>query len=472
MKSLRRSAVAAGALTCAAVVWTRGADASGFASQRIGGEDGSVVATNPTALYFNPGGLGFSKGSQLGLYFSGALRHVTWTHAAAATDTNPDPAIAQGANTGEAHLFNIFGGPSFGGSIKLGNLVLGGGFFAPFFGSAHWSQNDTLSAAGKQKYPFAADGVQRWFGIDASLGVLYFTAGAAYRLGPLSIGATGNFISSFISTVQAKSLGGAGLPDTTHEGRAGLDVNGFNGSFAAGAMLEAVPDQVWIGGSYQAQPGLGQQSLDGTLAASQLVGPPLISRVTLYQSLPDVIRGGVRYRPKGTRFEFRLFGDYTRWSVLKTQCLTLEHDPCTVDSTGADVSAQKGIQANYRRNWNDTYGGRLGVSYWVKPEIELQAGGGYETAAVPDSTMSPDLTDANNIAATLGARFMLLEALYFGVSYTHLQYLNRDNTGKSTLALQDAANNVYWSVPTVIGDGGGQYTQWIDELSVNLEALF
>jgi hypothetical protein len=55
-------------------------------------------------------------------------------------------------------------------------------------------------------------------------------------------------------------------------------------------------------------------------------------------------------------------------------------------------------------------------------------------------------------------------------SYTQIQYMNRDNTGKSTL--NTLPNGVQISVPTVEEDGGGKYTQWIGIFTGNLEAMF
>src|SRR5882757_4840065 len=109
MKSIQRSAVL---LTAAAAAYgfSRPAFASGFAAARFGGEHGTVNATNPTALYYNPAGIAFSEGTHLFLDGSLAIRHETWEHALAPTD-KPDPVGGEGANTGTAKLFNVFGGP-------------------------------------------------------------------------------------------------------------------------------------------------------------------------------------------------------------------------------------------------------------------------------------------------------------------------------------------------------------------------
>lgn len=468
MKSLRRCVVGAGALALATAGGTREAKAAGFAATNIGGEQGSVVATNPTALYYNPAGMAFAKGSQLGLYGTLVLRSASWQRPGnPATDT-PDPPDAQGANTGTAHLFNAFGGPTIGGTLKLGNLVLGAGFFAPFYGRAHWANNDAFENS--SKYPLAAAGVQRWFSIDGATSILYFTAGAAYRLGPLSIGATGNFISSTVNTTTAKNPLGNGIPDTSSEGRAFLDAHTFNGSFAVGVMLEAVPDQLWIGASYQAQPGLGEQSLKGQLQISSTTSGTNVFPVDFRETLPDIWRAGVRWRLKHAPLEFRVFGDRTDWSKFKSQCLVIQGNPCDINADGSDNTPSAPVQLFIPRDWNNTYGGRVGLSWWVVPTVELLIGAGYETGASPDATLAPDIPDANNVQGTLGARFRLTESLFLTASYTHIQYFTRNNIGKSTLAANPDGTPVMY--PSVEEDAGGIYKAWIGTMTGNLEALF
>jgi long-chain fatty acid transport protein len=467
MKSLRRCVVSAGAAALAMAGGAREAKAAGFAATNAGGEQGTVVATNPMALYYNPAGIAFAKGSQLGLYGQLALRSASFERTQAPSDI-PDPSDAQGANVGKASLFNAFGGPAIGGSLKIGNLALGAGFFAPFYGRAHWGQNDSFDNTAK--YPLAAAGVQRWFSIDAATTVLYFTAGAAYRFGPLSIGATGNFISTTVNSTTAKNPGGQNVPDTASEGRAFLDAHEYNGSFAGGLMLEAVPEQLWIGASYQAQPGLGPQALKGQFnVTSPSAGMSSNFNINFLQALPDVWRAGIRWRLKGAPLEFRVFGDRTDWSKFKSQCIVLLNQPCNIAPDGSDNTNGGPVQANLRRDWNNTYGGRLGVSWWVVPAVELLFGAGYETAASPDSTLAPDAPDATTIQGTFGARFMLTESLFLTASYTQIQSLTRDNEGKSTLAV-DAGNPVQY--PTTEEDGGGIYKSWIGLLTGNLEALF
>jgi long-chain fatty acid transport protein len=497
MRTFVRS-ILGGCAALLAVVATRDASAAGFAAAHFGGEHGNPVTTNPTALYFNPAGIAFSD-STIDFFVDGelAMRNATWSHTtdppqAGNASLSPQASIG---NTGDAHLFNVFGGPALGATIKVHNFAFGAGFFVPFGGTVSWDKNSSFSenstpvgmvmpsgatCGGNQVCPLAADGVQRWHAIDASLHFIYGTAGAAYKFGPLGIGASFNLINSSIQLKQAHTLGGQ--IDSTVENRGTLDVNGWDVSYGAGAMLEAWKNHLWIGASYQAQPGLGPQQLKGSLkyVAGQAPYYP-DTGVTQYdvyfhESLPDIIRAGVKVKPSSD-LEFRLFGDMTRWSVMKSQCVNLQRagTNCQVYPDGSSAKGST-IFANVPRNWNDTFAIRGGTSYWVQPEIEVFGGLGFETAAAPDSTLEPGAMDANNILIAAGARVKVTPLLYVAASYTHLQFLDRDNNGKSQLYVQSTSqpptNTNYVQVPSLNQDGGGKYTQWIGVFDLNLEAKF
>ena len=221
-----------------------------------------------------------------------ALRQGSWDHGLAPSE-RVDPAGADGANTGRASFRNLFGGPMLGATTRLGQLALGGALLVPFGGRSHWDKNPRFADSA---FPLAADGVQRWHNIDGAITVAYLTLGAAYRLGPLAFGATANLIRTSIEQVQAKNILGNGEPDTTREGRADLAVGGWHGSFGLGVMWEVVPARLWLGASYQAQPGLGEMALSGTLI-TRYEGSTSTFNVTFRQALPDVIRWGARLRP-------------------------------------------------------------------------------------------------------------------------------------------------------------------------------
>jgi long-chain fatty acid transport protein len=446
----------AAALACLTAGAPPPARASGFASAEFAGEHGNVVETNPTALYFNPAGIGFSEGTN---FFAGgvlALRRGSWSHALAASEV-ADPPGAEGADTGQARFSNLFGAPVLGGTARLRRFALGAAFYVPFGGRLSWDQNPKF--AGDPTFGQAVDGVQRWTITHGALTYLYFTAGGAVRLGRLSVGVTGNVIRSAVQLTQAKSFNPALAVDPTQEGRIVIDVSGTQVSFGAGAMLEAIENRLWLGVSYQAQPGLGPITLHGTLDGSFQMASMPTQQIDYTQALPDIIRAGARLRA-APAVEVRVFGDLTRWSRLKTECLSTAGHPCLVFPSGADASGGFTI-SNLRRNWNDTFGVRAGASWWMRPTVELYAGAGFETAAAPAATIDPALPDLNNVRVALGGRVQVGNGWRLGAGLTDVQYFSRDNTGKSTLA--DA------ELPTRRADGGGKYTLWLGLINVSIE---
>lgn len=448
-------------LLLAALLAPRHAAAAGTAIARFGSEHGTVNAQNPTALYYNPGALGFLEGTQLFLDGQLALRSLQWEHPQGQGDVAEPDGFA-GANYGTARALNLFGGPMLGASMQLGRFVVGAAAYAPFGGRVAFDREESFADS---MYPGAADGVARWHAINAQTMSIYGTLGAAYRIGPVSFGVTGNLIFSTLSLDRAQTL--AGTNDITREGRSRLDVSGVHGSFGAGVMVEALPQRLWLSASYQAQPGLGVMQLHGTIEIDPSVpssSEVLRQDVSMYQVLPDIWRVGARWRLSPAT-ELRVAANWTRWSALRTQCVSLRDTPCQVQSNG-DAVPDSGTVQNMRRYWKDTFGARVGASHWIVPSVELFAGTGYETAATPDATLDPVLADANNLAFAAGARVEVLASWFVAASYTHLQFLARDNIGKSALADPDVA------VTTRRPDGGGRYTQWVGILDVNVLKQF
>lgn len=433
------------------------AHAAGFASAEFAGESGTVVSPNPAGLYFNPAAIAFVPGVDV---FAGgvlALRSGSWSHFRSSGEV-PDPAGAEGANVGTAHFTNVFGAPAIAATTRVGDFAFGAGAYVPFGGRMKWSPSEHFLT--DPNYPLAAGGVQRWTLTEGALTHLYSTLGAAVRWDHLAIGLTGNLIYSSITTMQAKSYSATGLPDTTSEGRDRVDVSGWDGSFGLGAMFEAIPDELWFGASYQSRPNIGgEMKLKGTLTLGYQ-GEAAPQPITFIHALPDILRFGVRYKYSQT-LELRLFGDYTRWSVLQGQCISTRDKPCAVSTSGTDITPELTTIQYMARKWNDTFAVRLGLTYELTPDVGLVWGAGYESAATPDTTLDPAMPDAPSVRLALGARVALTHTLTGTLGITGVYSFERDNTGKSTLATYD--------LPARRADGGGIYDLWLAMLSLGLE---
>jgi long-chain fatty acid transport protein len=439
------------------------AHASGVAVARFGGEHGHPTTTNATAVYYNPAGIGLSKNTHLFVDLNLVWR--TQTFQRPSSDT-PEPADAQGANIGEAKLFNVLPAPGLGATTKLGDFALGAAIYSPMGGLASWKQNDAFKD--NPKYPGPVDGVQRWWGTEGELIEIYTTLAAAYEVARgLSFGVSGSLIRSTANTIRARN--GDGSDDIRFEGRSWLDVAGWTWGFGAGVLYEVTPDTFWIGASYTSKPDpfSNEMVLHGTLE-NNFGGKISHDDADLHQDLPDIYRLGVRYRPQRD-LELRLFGDYTRWSQLERQCVTKKDKPCALNPDNSAVNPNDILQ-NQPRDWNDTFGVRVGASLWTNKTTELYSGIGYSSNAVPDSTLEPTLVDFHSITPSLGARFMIADWVGLDLSYTQFFWISRDNVGKSRLSKTASGTNQ----PTAsrIPDAGGKYTQNIGALNVNADFEF
>lgn len=453
------------------------ASAGGFSSARFGGEHGNPAETNPESIYYNPAGFGLSKGTHLTLDSSFVWRSATYDRPAPdASDVLGDTSDADltaraiAANSGEARLDNFLISPMLGVTSDLGldlPLTVGAGFYAPFGGQAVWG-----TVEDDPDFPGAQDGSQRWYTIDGTIRTLAYSLGAAWRFeGPrLSLGLSGNLYQHDVHTIRARNPdGGEGLQDSAgniQEGRSRLEVSGLNFGLAAGLLWEAMPKQLWLGLSYQSQPGFGTMELKGDL--TNVFGPsePQDPQdAILRQELPDVIRLGARYRPMD-ELELRLSANYTRWSVFEEQCVVNADasDPEGACKAVADGGSDSAVILYLPRNWDDTYGVNLGASYWVLPELELIVGGGFDSNAIPDGSLEPALFDMDKFTASAGVRYDFTENVGLMVTGTNVFYSERDTTGTITAeVLQPPARQP---------SSAGVYKQNIFLLNTNLALSF
>jgi long-chain fatty acid transport protein len=465
----RRLAPSCLALVSAAAVLAMAGDAaaSGFATARFGAEHGHPTTDNPTAIYYNPAGIadrtpGKDADFQVRVMLDVnlALRGATYTRGSVPSDA-PVPEGYDAANSGTASLFNVAAAPMAGAIFKIEDLALGVAFHVPFGGASSYSKNQEFE--NDERFAGPVDGVQRWASIDGSLRTMMLSFAAAYDIAKyVSVGAAFNLGFSEVRTVRAREV--LGSNDITTEGRSLIDVSGTHASFGAGVLVEPIPGKLWIGASYQAQPGLGEMKLGGTLT-NNFGGSVAPNEVNLFQELPPIYRLGVRGRPSDD-VELRLFGDVTDWSVLENQCLIdASEDSCEVNERGGGAEGAAVPIVNLKRDWNTAFGVRAGGSYWPEEDVEVYGGLGYDSNAVPDETLEPALTDFHDVSFALGGRFTPADWLAFAVTYTHFIYISRElSDADSTLDEQE--------LPTRVPDFSGEYRQQIGVVNANVELFF
>ena len=430
--------------------------ASGLSAARFGGEHGHPTTDNPTAIYYNPAGIALKPGTRIFLDMNLASRWASYTRGPESISNlgSATPDDAMSANAGTAKLQNVLVSPFFGASSDFGTKIFSAGVAAyfPFGGQAVWGQNSQY--ADNAKYPGAHDGVQRWYTIDGKIRSMYLTGAVAFNIPQigLSIGATGSAIRSETDTIRARNADGTDdLIDPNFnqvkEGRSWLKASGWQGGFGIGAIWNW-QSRLWIGASYTSQPNVvGGMTLKGTLSNNLPPVAPTSFPAELTQTLPDIIRLGFRVKPSD-KFEFRLFADYTRWSVFDKQCVldaTVANRKCNFagadkaladpENFGAGDSVEtNGVIQHLPRFWKDAGGVRAGASYWFVPQLEAYAGLGFDSSAVRPATLDAALMDMNKMSFSLGARWQVIRNLGLALTVTDVAYFKVDTRGKNVLS--------------------------------------
>ena len=483
----RRGAITA--LWLGAFLFAGEVEASGLATARFGGERGTPMQSNATALYYNPGALAAADDG-IGAFvdLNVAWRTASYTRTPIAgceagadgstcdfPQEQPEPGDAAGANNGEAKLTNVAAAPMVGVNLRapIGDdfgIAAAVGFFVPFGGASKWSQNDNFTGS---SYPGPVDGVQRWWSIDGTLRSLFFSAAVAASLTRyVHVGVSAGAALTQVDTIRARTT--PGNNSLAAEGRTWLDANSLDPHLGAGVLVTPLgTGDLRIALSYQAPVGFNGAKVRGFLRKK--IGSGAVQgedqEVDMDVNWPDVVRLGVSYR-FNEDVEARLFGDFTRWSLYDHNCISNAGEECEVldEDTGGrrrgeNVEGTPVPVNNVPRQWNDAFGIRAGMSYWVDPDIELLAGIGYDSSAIPDTTLAPDILDFHDVSVALGARFQFIEELAGMLTYTQFFYIPRD-------IAPDDGQNAQFAPPSTGPSSHGHYEQNIGVVNVNLELSF
>lgn len=359
--------------------------ASGISLGKFGGIYGHANADGGLALYWNPALLSVDPGIFATLDASLVHRKARYFRETGTTD--PDDIAA---NTGKgavntngqlpmlaAGYVHDFGGTNFG---------IAAGVFPSFGGIAEWDRN----ANADPRFPGAIDGPQRWHVIETRLLILHYTLGlsATFKEIGLSIGATGALVSTTLDTVKARNLNrtdslvdGAGF---IQEGRAHFEGDDLGFVFTAGVAYEA--DNVRAGFNYRSGFDL---EVVGPIRQAYATNAPTTEQGQVDLSLPHVMSSAVT--PRFGNFEITLAGEYTVWSVMES------NDVFATD-TGQQI-------LEIPRDLENALGAKLVPGYHIDDSWLVSALVGYDSSAVPDTTIEAGFMDANKVQYGVGGRY-------------------------------------------------------------------
>lgn len=347
----------------------------------------------PSTVFYNPAGLAFLKGFNLAV---GGLAVVP-------SFEYSDP---EGRRPSQKAVFEVTMIPHLYASYTFGeSAAVGFGFNAPFGLSLKWPVG------------FAGEGVTA--GVDMKMPTIH--AGGAFRPIPqVSIGATLRVVPATLEMLQRfQTVSDAG--DLVY-GFAHLGANAVGVGGAFGITARPI-ERLHLGFSYMSR-------IKFTFKGSGAFYPgDGVSDTSVFHDqggqaemvTPDILSFGVGYQfLENLYFEFDF--NYTLWSVYKDLKINFDNDP-------SGVLTSRGVQ---KKNWKDTPTFRLGGEYRPIPAVAVRLGGGYDVSPAPDSTLGPELPDANRVFVNLGGGYQYDPlGLKIDVAYTLVLFRPRTVTSAS-----------------------------------------
>lgn len=348
-------------------------------------------ADDPSAIYYNPAGMTQLRGVQFSI--------GTNLIGGGTSFTSPSGATANGdfggsiANPPPSNLYLTANLKDLGVTV-LGDMTVGLAVVAPFGTNVRWPENGPFATAlTRQTFelidikPTVAYKVNDHLSLGFGVDIYTFS----------SIWGKGQAVTKF------NSSGGPGLPPAGTP----LEINGKDTAAGLNASLLYSPFRntegkplLNVGLQYRSQAVL---SLDGQFLANG----SRVADASTTVVLPQILTGGVAYWPVRNQdhdWKLEVDVDFAGWHSFRN----------------TDVNLSNGSTIGIPRNWTDTFRIMLGTEYkWLRldklPEWEVALRGGYWYAqtAVPSSTFSPGIPDANNNAVSIGLGLLCKEKGHF-----------------------------------------------------------
>jgi len=342
-------------LTCDAYGGGFAVDEQGVAAMGLANAF-AAQSDDPTALFYNPAGIGQLHGTQISLGTTLIAPSTTLENTASGFRTDSTAALFYPTTLYLVHEINQ-------------SLHLGLGVFTPFGLSTEW----------------APDWEGRYVTTFSEINTYYFNPNVTWSPGPRFHVAVGiNYVPSSVTLTNKLEL--TPLPDGESEVTADGDGWGYNV-----AVLAAFSGQNSLGISFRS-PVKVDYTGDAALDPRALFGPPQAVRSAL--TFPPILTIGVANRAIETvTLEADL--QWVGWSSV--QSITIDFD----DPSFTDVTTIK--------NWEDSYSLRLGAEHSRGP-VTFRAGYAYDMTPIPSDMIDPSLPDSDKHAFTLGGGYRFRSA--------------------------------------------------------------
>jgi len=335
-----------------------------------------AVASDPSAIYFNPAGLSQLKGLKV-------MMGATFI-APSTTFRGPAPSINE-----HKMVKQIFYPINLYGSYQLSDkVVVGLGLNNPFGLGTKWPE----------------DWVGRFLATETRLRTFFFTPAVSYKVSDnISIGWGLDFVYGQVLLKRKVDLA-----PFAGEANVKLEGNGTGFGYRFGVLAKPIKD-LSVGFSYRGDVTLNFKGTAETQGPAQLQGNLPSGDVKTSLTTPQNFNFGVAYKVMPDLLLAASL-QYVTWSSYKDLKVDF------VDPKFPDLSSPK--------NWYYSYIVRFGGEYNLLSNLDVRAGLLYDKNPIRDEYVDPTLPDADRLGFTLGAGYKMSN-LTLDFSYMFLRVAER-----------------------------------------------
>ncbi len=393
----------------------------------------AAQADDPSALYYNPAGIAFLKGTQVNLGSTTIFVPSTEFSGTAPLSGNAPNGVGS-ASVNEKAKKDIFIAPAFYATHSFESIPVSIGFAVNAIYPLAKSWDDSSA--------FRAEIM------NIAVKPINFQPTVAYRFDDYNLAvAAGLDITYAIVSLQRKAYSpDPSVPNSAYElGNMGLDGTATDFGWNAGLKWKPLPS-LSFGVAYRSEVELkikGNANFEATSpagfsilglttgATSNYSRARAVSGVSSTIVLPDSLVLGVAWQPT-EKITLEFDAERTGWSSMKK--LEFQFD---------------GPQfANFNNkpkplNWEDAWCYKVGGQYALTKNIDLRAGYMYDTNPIPDSTIGPVLPDSDRHSFSIGQGFHN-EHFSLDLAYMWTHFVDR-TVSNQNMAELTGANGTYKS---------------------------
>ncbi len=388
---------------------------------RAVGMGGAFVAraSDASAVYFNPAGLGFQQGINLLGGGTFILPSTKFTYR------------PTGAETKASSL--VFFPPNLYGTYAVDDqMVLGLGVFTPYGLGTEWPNDNSWPG--------------RYLAVKTDLQTFYVNPSIGYKISDdLSVGFGLSYV--YGSVTMSRKVGPiyrtlvtvapgvyAPVPSSAADGSVKLDATASGFGFNFGVIYKPMPE-LSLGASFRSETKL---DFSGTATFSDMgdmgqFTPGGDGKATLPMPMNIYVGAAYQVMPELTvEADFQ----YVGWSAYDKLTLDLPVGPTAnlvVSAGPPPVIVQKVLQgpSTDYKNWDDGYLGRVGAEYKYDDQLTLRAGLIMDISPQPPVKTEPMLPDGDRTDLSVGGSYKIDQNLHVDLAYMIVLFAERATNNPS-----------------------------------------